>query len=74
MEEINITIQNDNVNIDSNCSQNSLMNATSVLVTSMAQNSSNTLKEIIEIIETNAIQILEQNCLKTTIEEKTNDI
>lgn len=65
IENIDIVITNGNVNINSNCSPEGLMQAISVLTASMSNNSDNTLEELTEIIQKNALNILENNNLST---------
>lgn len=75
METINFKIENGNVNIESNCTPDTFMKAVSVAVSSMAQNSTNTLEEILNIIEEHAKFILEEESLKTEkIEGNENDV
>jgi hypothetical protein len=73
MEHINITIEDGNVNIESNCTPESLMRATSVLFTSMVQNSSNTFEELLGILQQNTLQIIENSTLKILEREVITD-
>ena len=66
MEHISIQIEDENVAINSDCSQDNFMKATSVMFASMAQNSSNTVEELLEIIKENTLAIIENSSLKQT--------
>ena len=63
MESINITIEDGNVDIHSNCSQDNFMGAVIIMVSSMAQNSSNTLEELLDIVKDGALVSIENGNL-----------
>jgi len=69
-ESILIDIENGNVNIESECSQDSLMSATTVLTASMVLNSKNSLDEIIEIIKQGANAVIENDKLSVNEESE----
>jgi len=69
-EQILIDIDDGNVNIESDCSQDSLMSAVIVLTASMKINSKNSLDEIIEIIKNGANAVIENENLKINKEEE----
>jgi len=69
-ESILIDIKDGNVNIESDCSQDSLMSAVVVLTASMKMNSKNSLDEIINIIKEGANSVLENENLKLNKEEE----
>jgi hypothetical protein len=74
METINIQIEDGSVNIEQNCTHENFMSAVSVMFASMTQNSSNTIEELLEILEKNALDIIENNYLNTKEKEGENDI
>jgi len=69
-ETILIDIKDGNVNIDSDCSQDSLMSAVVVLTASMKMNSTNSLDELLEIIKYGATKVIENENLKINKEDK----
>ena len=73
MEHIHIDIEDGNVSIAQNCTPDSLMSATIVMVASMALNSSNTLEELLEIIQKEALLVIEKSALKILEKEAVED-
>jgi len=69
-ESILIDIENGNVNIESDCSQDSLMSAVVVLTASMKMNSTNSLDELIKIIKDGANAVIENENLTIDKEEE----
>lgn len=69
-ESILIDIENGNVNIKSDCSQDSLMSAVVVLTASMKMNSTNSLDELIKIIKDGANAVIENENLTIDKEEE----
>ena len=70
MEKINIGIKNGNVNIESDCSPESMMNATTVMFASLVLGSSNTVEELLAIIEEDASQIIKKGKLQEIKKEE----
>ena len=75
MEHINIEIKEGNVAIHSDCSHDNFLKATSVMFTSVAQNSSNTIEELLEIVKEHALYIIEHGSLtQTELEGQTDEV
>ena len=73
MEHIHIGIEDGNVNITQNCTPDTFMSATIIMVASMALNSSNTLEELLEIIQKEALLVIEKSALKILEKEAVED-
>jgi hypothetical protein len=64
MQSLRITIEDENVSINQDCSNDNFMLATSVMLSSMVQGSDQTIEELVDILKANALSIIDKSSLK----------
>lgn len=74
MESINVLIEDGNVSIKQECSNENFMLAASVIFSSMAQGSDNTLEELLDILKKNTLSIMEASSLTRKDKDTKNEL